>query len=603
MLLTVQIWIILTICTGQTEDKLNLNKRQADMELVQIEKDIVRLNSRMEELSFSKTNYDSVVTQQGLLATAELTSKDKPVFDFNSWSFSEIKSFDVEGCKNPIVFYCGNQQFSENAKTLSSFENKDFFLPGYYVCSLLTQAAIQNIKVPMTGAGGIIVDITDTKVTILMLPEDLYKYSVGGLPAEDALNLQGGWINSTIYDLPALCFLRGVISYKMITGNLPYPEPKDLERNADILDSKFLPVNLCVNGINKNLSAEINKALKLNSSLVNIPGKKRKGKGSEDLTPTAHFPLELLYTFKDDIKESKLSEEAFAEKKDAFLKRQNSAINTKRKIRRNSTTIIVTLAILITIGLVTRSSIKGRLDNYTSKGLTSQQTVEAFMVGINDKDTVLLDYFADGKQLSRYIDSIANIYVISKVRENYNKQQGFLNPERWIIAANSDSNFLKAALYGITGLYIDGQYYDLNPSLKKRNENPVAVTNPDGTPIQKGTKVTHQIQYNLLRTDGEFNDIFVERTSGTVTLTFKKDRWVLTSLDTTEEIIPVDTESFKMDYFTAIAEADGEVFDAIPSMLEKYDWLPSFSGIMRQREKLLEEIEKFSFSPTPVVPR
>ena len=166
MLLTVQIWIILTICTGQTEDKLNLNKRQADMELVQIEKDIVRLNSRMEELSFSKTNYDSVVTQQGLLATAELTSKDKPVFDFNSWSFSEIKSFDVEGCKNPIVFYCGNQQFSENAKTLSSFENKDFFLPGYYVCSLLTQAAIQNIKVPMTGAGGIIVDITDTKVTI-----------------------------------------------------------------------------------------------------------------------------------------------------------------------------------------------------------------------------------------------------------------------------------------------------------------------------------------------------------------------------------------------------------------------------------------------------
>ena len=147
---------------------------------------------------------------------------------------------------------------------------------GYAVCSIITQAAQENITIPLIGAGGILVDITAAETSVLFLPEDLFKYSVGGLPEQDYSSLHAHWLNSTIYDLPGMCFMRSVIAYRMVSGKMPYPAINQLERNADFLDSKFLPVDYCCKNLNSKLAININKGLKLNANLVNIPGKKKQ---------------------------------------------------------------------------------------------------------------------------------------------------------------------------------------------------------------------------------------------------------------------------------------------------------------------------------------
>ena len=192
--------------------------------MVTIENKEIRLNSRMEELSFSKTNYDAVVTQKGLLAKAKNNSEGIMDWTFADWTFSDIKSFDVEGNKNRLVFYCGENPLSNKAKTLLELsETKDFLAAGYAVCSIITQAAQENITIPLIGAGGILVDITAAETSVLFLPEDLFKYSVGGLPEQDYSSLHAHWLNSTIYDLPGMCFMRSVIAYRMVSGKMPSP--------------------------------------------------------------------------------------------------------------------------------------------------------------------------------------------------------------------------------------------------------------------------------------------------------------------------------------------------------------------------------------------
>ena len=51
-------------------------------ELITISDGELRLTSNLDEYSFGKTNYDSIVTQEGLLFDGK---------NFTSWTFSDVK--------------------------------------------------------------------------------------------------------------------------------------------------------------------------------------------------------------------------------------------------------------------------------------------------------------------------------------------------------------------------------------------------------------------------------------------------------------------------------------------------------------------------------
>lgn len=550
------------------------------MQLVKIEDKEIRLNSRLTETAFGKNDYSSLITQTGILAKCDSYSEGKYHFSFKNWNFESVKSFELENFSERFVFYCGKSTgFSKKAKTLTEFlesENKDeSFEAGFAIISLLTQAAKENVKLPLNGGGGILIELKGENTSVLFLPENLFKYSVAGLPPADFASLYGNWLNQTIYDLPALCFFRGVIAYKILSDKFPYPNENQTERNADILDRNFLPMELTVNGIDKNLANEIDKSLKLNSNVVNIPGKKKKGKSSEDLTPSAEFPLELLYASKNQKTENKISEEEFAQKAENYLKNKKSQVLLKRRIRRNSTKIIIGGVVAVFVVIVTLNFVCTRQEEYISKGMTSVQTVQTFLNGINEKDTLTLSNITKGHEAQKVVDSVSQIYVAGKQREVYSKDNGFGDWVSWLFFSKDAESMNKAGLYAISLPKIDGRPVELKNCAFMRNEKPEAVTQENGITLEDGAKSVHKAEYLLFHTEGEFNEIQMDSIVQIYTLTYKKNSWFITDIDFESKQLEFNSTAFKNDFLTALIRCDKNIVNAVEQLRISYDFLPS----------------------------
>ena len=591
------------------------------MKIVTIENDELRLCSGMKEDSFGKTDYDSIVTQEGLVVKAQVsletlaTELNKNSFDSYSWSFEEIRSFPTETPAdgnatdgNTIsteyyVHYCGKTPLGKKACTLlelfeaaekptATTQDKDkLFQAAFLVCAILTQAAQEEIDIPLNGAGGIIVDFDSDKPAVLFLPPDLFKVSCAGLSAEENTANQAGWINPTLSGLAAVCFERAVLAYKMLSGRLPYPAVNSTERNADILDKKFLPLELSVNGVDRQLAVEVNKALKLTSNEVAVPGKKKKGKSSEDLTPTASFPLAALLASRDKI-EKKVSDEVFEEQARSFLKAQESKIKTQRTLRRNKAIIITSLVGVIILVIIIITAIKSDRENYTSKGLTSTQTVEAYYKGVNNLDTVILEEITKGRNPTSYTNTVSQMYVVGKQRQAYGGHKGFLSPEKWLYFVDSPVKNQMAGIYGVTNVKIDGKLSELNPTMFKINQKPEALTEENGITLQNNSKSVHTAEYYLIHTEGENSDIYIQKVSETFTLTYEKDKWLITHIESETSDIDFDSDVFKSDYFNELQKNEGNVMKAVGALRGKYSWLPSDTILTQELERLESEAAK-----------
>lgn len=550
------------------------------MDLLTIENGELRLNSNLDEYTFGKTGHDNILSYEGVIFDGK---------NFRQWTFEEVKSYDAEknGSLQRLVFYCAKNPLSKNARTLAQFfeEGGDAALQAVKaVCTAITAAAKDGNTIPMVGAGGIMVDGDK----VLFVPDSLFSYAANTLPAEDTLNQHTGFLNDTINGLPALCFERAAIIYRLLAGCLPFTATTSEARNADIFDRNFLPIEYCVNEIDSELAVAINNTLKLNSTAVNVPGKRKKGKASEDLRPVADFPIEKLdeaFTLSQNQAENG-TDEAFAEKVAAYIKSQNSKINTKRHIKRNATTLTVIGAIIIVVIGVTVNTIKTRGEDYTSTGLTSTQTIRAYMNAVNEKDTMLLSDFGDGRAAGDFGDMVSRIYVMHKQRLAYGNDNGFGYPSNWLFYITDEAKYKRSGIYGVTNLKIDGKAESLAVELKKKNEKPAPLEKEGDVTLHKGSTSVHKVEYYLLYTEGEEVDYIVEKVTSTVTLTFKKNRWIINDIQYDSTNMKVDCDAFKRDYFAALEKNSGEVIPAVDSLRSKYEWLPEKDAMQREKDQI-----------------
>ena len=555
------------------------------MTLLTIENGELRLNSNLDEYTFGKTGHDNILSYEGAIFDGK---------NFRQWTFEEVKSFDAEknGKAERLVFYCAKNPLSDAATTLAQVleEGGDKALQAVLaVCSALTSAAKNNNSIPMVGAGGIMVDGDQ----VLFAPEALFSYAANTLSADDALALQHGYLNETIKGLPAICFERAAIIYKLLTKNFAFGATDSLARNADILDNNFLPVHYCVNGIDSELAGEINRALRLNSTAVTIPGKRKKGKSSEDLRPKADFPLEKLEAaFKlSQNQAANGNDKDFEEKVAAYKKSQSSKINTKRTIKRNSTTIIVALAAIVIVAVIIINTIKTRGTDLTSVGLTSTQTISAYMNGINEKDTMLLSDFGDGKSANAYADMVSRIYVLHKQRLTFG-DNGFGYPANWLFYITDEAKYQRSGVYGVTNLKIDGKAAEHVEQIHKKNEKAPPLTQEGGITLQDGSTSVHKVEFYIIYTEGEEVDYLVDKVTVTMTLTYKKNRWIITDIEETKrQKLGVDCGEFKADYFDQLKKSGGEVIPAVNALRSKYEWLPEKDAMDRERDRIIYQME------------
>lgn len=550
------------------------------MTLLAIENGELRLNTNLDEYTFGKTAHDAVLSQEGVLFDGK---------NFRQWTFEEVKSYDAEknGKAERLVFYCAKNPLSDGARTLAELleEGGEKALSATLAaCTALTAASKDGNQIPMVGAGGIMIDGNK----VLFAPESLYSYAANTLPAQETLLQHQGYLNETIKGLPALCFERAAIIYHLLTGRLPFTAADSISRNADIFDRKFLPLEYCINGIDSELASAVNNGLRLNSTAVNVPGKRKKGKTSEDLRPEADFPLEKLEeAFRLSHKQAEEgNDKAFEEKVAAYLKSQTSKINTKRTIKRNSTTIAVIVAALVIVAVVIGNTIKTRGSDYTSIGLTSSQTISAYMNGVNEKDTMLLSDFGDGKSINSFSDTVSRIYVMHKQRLTFG-DNGFGYPANWLFYITDDAKYERSGVYGVTNLKIDGKPAEHVAKLYKKNEKPEPLTQEGGITLEKGSTSVHKIEYYMIYTEGEEVDYMVDKISATVTLSWKKNRWVITDIEENKKQgLGVDCNKFKADYFSELKKSGGEVIPAVDALRSKYEWLPEKEAMQRERDQI-----------------
>lgn len=558
------------------------------MSVVSINKEEIILCSGMSEAAFGKTNYASIITQAGLFFDGK---------NLSAWCFKDVKAQSENDSDYRQVFYSGKNPFSGNAKTLLSYfqeaakedaaeqDKENMFKAGFALCSFLTLAAKESLNVPKIGAGGIIINLEKETPEILFLPQRLFEGSVAGLSENEYSEQNGCWINATIYDLPSLCFSRAVVAYKMLTGRFPFPNTNQEERNADILDKKFLPIDLCINGIDETLALEINKALKLNSNVVNVPGKKQKGKASEDLTPTPAFPLDLLQDAHNKINSQKLSDEEFNKKAEAYIKAQTSKVNTKRAIRRNTTKILCIAIGVLVVSISAMNYIKTNRTNPSSRGLTSTQTIEALYQSVNSKDTALADNITKGKSPKFLVSTVSRIYVIGKQRQAYGNDNGFASPENWIVFIKDQSFLSRTGLFGVTNLKIDGKLSNLDVEIHEKKDKIPAIKQEKGITLEKGSQSVHSVEYYLVHSEGEDNELFIEYVTGYITLTYLNNRWIITDIESDSVEVPIDSSRFFYDYFKLLKANDGDIVATVQKMSLSNPWLPQINLIKNEIKK------------------
>ena len=560
------------------------------MNTVVVQEGEIRLNSGLNEYSFGKTNYFTLLPETGYIFENN---------NFEKWNFSGVNSYkdnlrtekpNDDPDSDERVYYCGKNPLSEKAKSLLDFFNEDsdnLFKAVVITVTAMTVAAKNNINLPIVGAGGIIVDTDLEKV--LFLPEDIFKYSTNLLSDKEYFYENSGWTNKTITGIPAICYERALIAYKLLTKRFPYQAIDETERNADILDKNFLPLELCIEGINQDFAKEINRALKLNSTSVSIPGKKKKGVDSEDLTIHPDFNIDNLKEAWDLSVKLNISENEIAEKSANYIKNQKTKIEAKRKLRRNTTSIIIGVCVALLIIIMAISTGRQQNNQFTSKGLTSTEVLQVYFQGVNKQNTKQMIPMSKGEDGNRLIDKVTEVDLLEKQISSFTKDTVYANPENWLLNVTNNERFSLLRVFGISNLKIDGMAAEYPVEIYRKSQHPVAVTEENNKALLQEDNISHNVEYYFLQTNPDDFSIYVQKVSEVCTLTYKNEKWLITEISSNKENVNVDTEKFKEDYFMSLAKNNNNITMVLNELREDYPWLPSDYAVEQEVMAIMEE--------------
>ena len=148
----------------------------------------------------------------------------------------------------------------------------------------------------------------------------------------------------------------------------------------------------------------------------------------------------------------------------------------------------------------------------------------------------------------------AALFVTGKMRQAYENIPSFLTPEQWL----NVSNPFRFWVFGLTQLFIEE--LDVSPTEAHIKAQFFIVTN----------SAPEQYQ--------------VTAYTDTLTLTFFKNRWLITAINGESTDIAVDSAFLKKDVLQAF-EAYG-IPAGIETLRNKYMWLPSKEALKNAAEKI-----------------
>ena len=541
------------------------------------------LNSFLSEFNFGKIQYTLNLNDAGILAESEKKEFSQELnFKFFEWRFSgtevEPKSGNVlftGGGFNGRTFLAILRSNSKSEKARAVFS--------YSVC--VAQAVKQGAELPANGAGGVLYEETKNKIRMLFLPPNIFEFSARNAGDSEYQKLQGVWQDQNFLsknkndanNARALFFTRAVFIYDALSGELPFPKENLEERQADILDANYLPLENKINGVSEILSNALSFDLERASAKADSLQIKNQVSDDERNFCFEELRRELALEKNGEVTDAqrkpKLSDDEFKAQAKKILSMKKTRADASRAFRRNATQFTVGVVLLIALLITGHYIRKDNLTKPTTVSLSARETVEVFFTGMHTIDTNFMQYSSRGKSTQRLIDSVGNIHVAGKMRSAYSQESEILSPEMWLYKPE----FQDSWQFGLTNFLI-GEDEDSLEAADNRKIAPRRIEKPRPLAEKNGAKKTFAVSFFRVHSEGPTSDISVEKFWGTAETTFVKDRWLLSdvNLKMNEDKIPI--QEFEAAQNHAF-EIGGNPIAAAEILRKKYEWIPTQSAM------------------------
>ncbi|MCR5763846.1 MAG: hypothetical protein K6G00_10745 [Treponema sp.] len=543
----------------------------------------IYLDTCMTQSAFSKSRLSLRLTENGFIAT-----KNENGWSFSNWFFTGSK-LKEEGSEQDSVLLEGSG-FS-GLTLLDFFETQDNtrqYFASTLVCSAIESAIEQNVPLYAIGAGGII--ISSEFERIIFIPFGLYETASQCAGTEVYALSEGMYINKNLKKAAALRFTQAAITYKVLTGNLPFTQQDEELREEDYKDHNYIPVSQKVWSLNQKLAQAVDRALQAE------PSEKRGS--SEKYNSDRPFPIDDLYKElgitpeghpAEVIRKTNISNEKFEEDVRKKQKLFQKKLKIKRWMRHNKTGIGIFAIALAAVLAIVGTIVQSMMQQPTTKGLTSFETVEMFYSAVNNTDTASVKSCAKCKSADNLVDMLSTIYVASKTRSAYNFKEKTVSPAEWF-QFNYDGSY---TMYGLTQFSIGTEKGSLFYTAPTRNSFPKSITeeNPD---IKNKDTQNLTVSYYLAYNEGD-GSLFAEEKEDRITLTFLNDRWIITNiLQNTVKSNKIDYKAFVEEYKNAMNAEGSDILKAAKELRKKYAWIPTNSELLEADNKIKAQNDSFN---------
>ena len=554
------------------------------------------LNSLLNESAFGKIQSAINLNEEGVWAEAAIKPGAENAVFTPDLRFS-FKPFRFEGTEaekqsGQVLFtgkgfggrpLLGIMQASDKAQKARA-------LYAYSAC--VRQAILEEKWLPANGAGGILFNQTKNKITILFLPQDIFEFAAHNANNDDYAFLQAAWQDKNLSGARAAAFVRAALVYQALSGQLPFPAASLEERQADILDARYLPLKNVVNGANEKLSQQISYALEYGSAAFEQKLQEsglsqrnaQRASGASGSSPkiewldkdfcldelAAELGLQADGNVHGVERKSAVSQKEFEEAAKKLLGKKSAKAKASRSLRRNRALFVTGIFLIAGSLFFGRSVHNDKLGRPTTISLTDRQTAEAFFSGFHSMNTILMQAASKGSQAKKLVDSTSSVYVASKMRDAFSQTVGTVTPEIYIYRSDLEDKWI----YGITNFEL-GESSAAMTQADNRKSAPTLKQKPVPLNIKNGTESQLCASYYRVHNEGPESGISVEKVFGTVMLAFVKNRWLVTGFDLNESQSACPINEFLQDRKAALDECGGDALLAAKKLKEKYEWIPS----------------------------
>ena len=573
------------------------------MNIVKITENSLFLSSGLPQNSFAKTDMEKLLNERSIILHI---TKDTIISEFYTFDGTRVG-------ENDITLFEGKAFSGEFLSEI--LEKKDFDAIdllslanfGRGVDYILQNQALFEGADFAVGGNGIIINSDSDSSHILFLSARLFDACAQNHRA-DYSEIQGKYLYKGLDYDQQLCFLRGTVAYKALTGHYPFENTNTSARQEDIFDGNFIPLTLWKPEIEKNLAQAIESSLKAKITQTVMAGKKNitdvkaENKKQSLLKEAKNFAPAV---FKAELEKKSEDNALLAQKRQDFTAKMQKYLKVKRFLRRNKSRILVAMAVILFASWGADSMIKQSGKLLTTKGMTSVEATQAYYSMIHRMDVPGLQEVIKGRKTKDLFAKISAYYVASKQRLQVHPDNGTVTPAKWFFYKKASKNWM----FGITKLKIDGKDYAADKKYPIRSDKPLPLTEENGKVLTEGDEVSHTAEYYLVEQTEK--KIYIQKITDVVTLRYTGKRWRVVGADGKANVSDVKATDFAKEFYELTGkdietqedmlqpkvepeqdlrkQSASKIREAIEILRQKYDWIPDEEDMTFAAEFLFNE--------------